>query len=77
MCGCAISGRALCWASLAFDTANLAFVWYVSFYAHYNLLYGSVGAILALLTWVYLSAIILLLGAAHYLALRGLRRQHS
>ena len=50
-------------ASLAFDTANLAFVWYVSFYAHYNLLYGSVGAILALLTWVYLSAIILLLGA--------------
>ena len=50
-------------ASLAFDAANLAFVWYVSAYTHYNVLYGSVGAILALLTWVYLSAIILLLGA--------------
>ena len=50
-------------ASLAFDLANLAFVWYVGSYAHYNVLYGSVGAILALLTWVYLSAIILLLGA--------------
>ena len=49
--------------SLAFDAANLAFVWYVSTYAHYNVLYGSVGTILALLTWVYLSAIILLLGA--------------
>ena len=50
-------------ASLAFDFANLCFVWYVQNYGHYNLLYGSVGTILATLTWVYLSAIILLLGA--------------
>lgn len=50
-------------ASLAFDAANLAFVWYVQNYEHYNLLYGSVGTILATLTWVYLSAIILLFGA--------------
>ena len=50
-------------ASLAFDAANLAFVWYVQNYGHYNLLYGSVSTILATLTWVYLSAIILLLGA--------------
>ena len=50
-------------ASLAFNAANFAFVWYVSSYAHYNVLYGSVGAILALLTWVYFSAIIMLLGA--------------
>ena len=50
-------------ASLAFDAANLAFVWYVQNYGHYNLLYGSVGTILATLTWVYLSAIILLFGA--------------
>ncbi len=50
-------------ASLAFDAANLAFVWYVQNYGHYNLLYGSLGTILATLTWVYLSAIILLFGA--------------
>ncbi len=50
-------------ASLAFDAANLAFVWYVRNYGHYNLLYGSLGTILATLTWVYLSAIILLFGA--------------
>ena len=55
------AGAAL--ASLAFDAANLAFVWYVQNYGHYNLLYGSVSTILATLTWVYLSAIILLLGA--------------
>ena len=50
-------------ASLAFDFANLCFVWYVQNYGHYSLLYGSVGTILATLTWVYLSAIILLFGA--------------
>ena len=51
-------------ASLAFVVVNQGFVWYVSTYAHYNLVYGSVGAILALLTWVYLSAIIVLFGAS-------------
>ena len=52
-------------ASLAFDGANLGFVWYVqNFPIDYNLIYGSVGAILALLTWVYVSAIIALFGAS-------------
>ncbi len=51
-------------ASLAFDGANLGFVWYMrTFPFHYNVVYGSVGAVLALLTWVYLSAIIVLFGA--------------
>ena len=52
-------------ASLAFDAANLGFVWYVKNFSldQFNVLYGSVGAILAFLTWVYLSAIIVLFGA--------------
>ena len=51
-------------ASLAFFSVNLGFVWYVRTYPLvYNVVYGSVGAIIALLTWVYLSAIILLFGA--------------
>lgn len=50
-------------ASLAFDATNLAFVWYVQNYGHYNLIYGSIGTILAMLTWVYLSSLILLFGA--------------
>jgi membrane protein len=50
-------------ASLAFDGANVGFVWYVKTYSAYNLVYGSVGGILALLTWVYLSATIVLFGA--------------
>jgi membrane protein len=51
-------------ASLAFSGSNLALVWYVKTYPlHYNVVYGGIGAILALLTWVYLSAIIVLFGA--------------
>ena len=50
-------------ASIAFGIASYIFVWYVTKFPIYNIVYGSVGAIMALLTWVYVSAIILLLGA--------------
>jgi membrane protein len=69
-------------ASFAFSGANLGFVWYVRTYSVYNVVYGSVGALIALLTWVYLSAIILLFGAlitsryAAYAASLG-ERQHN
>ena len=70
-------------ASMAFTAANMGFVWYVRTYPFvYNVVYGSVGAVIALLTWVYLSAIILLFGAlvtsryASYAASLG-SQQHS
>ncbi len=50
-------------ASIAFDGAMWGFVWWLKTFPVYNVVYGSVGAIMALLTWVYLSAIILLFGA--------------
>ena len=50
-------------AALAFDGAKWGFVWYVRTFPVYNVVYGSVGAIMAVLTWVYVSAIILLVGA--------------
>jgi membrane protein len=50
-------------ASLAFYAVNFGFVWYVRSYSLYNVVYGSIGAVLALLTWVYLSANIVLFGA--------------
>ena len=50
-------------ASLAFYGVNFGFVWYVKSYPLYNVVYGSVGAVVALLTWVYLSANIVLIGA--------------
>lgn len=50
-------------ASLAIDGATWGFIWYVNTFPVYNVVYGSIGAIMALLTWVYVSAIILLFGA--------------
>lgn len=46
-----------------FEVAKSLFVWYAENKANYALVYGSVGAVIALLTWAYISAIILLLGA--------------
>ncbi|MCH8310779.1 MAG: YihY/virulence factor BrkB family protein [Chloroflexi bacterium] len=50
-------------ASMAFDGAKWGFVLYIRTFPVYNVVYGSVGAVMALLTWVYVSAIILLFGA--------------
>jgi membrane protein len=50
-------------AGLIWEVGKRIFAWYVSNIATYNLVYGSLGAIIALLVWSYLSAQILLLGA--------------
>ena len=50
-------------ASAVFEGAKWGFIWYVTTFPVYNVVYGAVGAIMALLTWVYVSAIILLFGA--------------
>jgi membrane protein len=51
-------------ASLAWGLATSGFSWFLSSgLARYDLIYGSLGAIIAFLTWVYLSAWIILFGA--------------
>lgn len=42
--------------------ATLGFGWYVQHVANYNVMYGGVGAGLALLVWMYVLAVIVLLG---------------
>ena len=44
------------------EGAKLGFA-YLLPYFHYDLLYGSIGAAIALLSWVYLSSVIMLFGA--------------
>jgi len=39
-------------------------VFYLGNFANYNQVYGSIGAVVALLMWFYLSAFAVLLGAA-------------
>lgn len=47
-------------AAVGFEVAKQVFVWYTTNFAHYNLIYGSIGTIIALLVWIYISALILL-----------------
>ena len=42
--------------------STAGFGWYVRHMAHYNVMYGSVGAGIALLVWMYLMAVIALIG---------------
>jgi YihY family inner membrane protein len=43
--------------------ASLGFSFYLSNFADYGAVYGSLGAAIALLVYLYLSAVVLLLGA--------------
>jgi membrane protein len=50
--------------TLLWLVATQAFAWYVRNMAGYNVFYGSVGAVLSLLVWMYLLALIALYGCA-------------
>jgi membrane protein len=50
-------------ASVAWVVTSLAFSAYVSHFGSYNKTYGSLGAAMGFMTWIWLSAIVVLLGA--------------
>ena len=50
-------------ASLLFESAKFLFVWYLESLAVYSQVPGSLTSVVVLLFWVYLSALILILGA--------------
>ena len=50
-------------ATIGLLTASMAFGYYASNFGNYNATYGSLGAVVVLLMWLYLSAYVLLLGA--------------
>ena len=49
-------------ATIAWFGATVVFAWYVNNIAKYNVMYGSIGAAIALLVWMYLIALIALIG---------------
>jgi membrane protein len=49
-------------ATVAWFLATLVFAWYVRNIARYNVMYGSIGAAIALLVWMYLISLIALIG---------------
>ncbi len=65
-------------ATAAFEVAKSVFVWYVEAYPFYEGIYGPIGWVVALLAFIYVSAVILLFGAlatAHWAAWVSARGQ--
>jgi membrane protein len=63
-----VKKRAAFWgavfASLAWEITSFGFNWYFqSGLANYNVLYGSLGTLVAIMFWIYLDCIILVIGA--------------
>ncbi|MCU7553069.1 YihY/virulence factor BrkB family protein [Alteromonas sp. ASW11-19] len=52
-----------CSATVLWLLATFAFSWYLQSFGAYDKTYGSVGGIIVLLMWMYISAFIILLGA--------------
>ncbi len=50
-------------AGIFFIVASAAFSWYASNFGSYNKTYGSLGAAVGFMTWIWISTIILLIGA--------------
>ena len=50
-------------AALLFETAKMSFSLYIEHFANYDVVYGSLGAVVALMFWVYVSSNIMLMGA--------------
>lgn len=50
-------------ATVAWLAASALFSWYLSNFANYNAVYGSLGAVIALMMWMWISTIVVLLGA--------------
>jgi membrane protein len=51
-------------ASLAWIAASVLFSWYVTHFSSYNETYGSLAAVICFMTWIWISVIVVLVGAA-------------
>ena len=49
-------------AAVAWLAASLGFSWYVANFGSYNETYGSLGAVVGFMTWIWISTIVVLLG---------------
>ncbi len=47
-------------AAIGFEIVRFVFIWYIKNFSHYNLVYGPIGAVIALLMFIYLAGWVLL-----------------
>lgn len=50
-------------AAVSWIAASLGFSWYVNNVAHYDVTYGPLGAVMGFMVWIWVSAVVVLLGA--------------
>jgi membrane protein len=50
-------------AAFGWLAVSLLFSWYVGAFGHYSVTYGSLGAVVGFMTWMWLTSIVILLGA--------------
>lgn len=50
-------------AALAWLVSSLLFSWYIANFGNYNATYGSLGAAIGMMTWMWISMIVVLVGA--------------
>ncbi len=62
-------------ASVLWEGAKLGFAWYLTNMALLNLVYGSVGAIIAVMLWGYITTVIMILGAELAAVRKGARQR--
>ncbi|MBI5048011.1 MAG: YihY/virulence factor BrkB family protein [Deltaproteobacteria bacterium] len=60
--------------SVLWEAAKHIFAWYISHFGNFNKAYGSLGAIMILLLWVYYSAVIFLFSAEFIAYVKASRR---
>lgn len=60
-------------ALISWMAVSIGFSFYVENFANYSVIYGTLGAVIVLLIWLYMTAVILILGAELNAALRIVR----
>jgi membrane protein len=50
-------------AAVAWLVASMLFSWYATNFGNYNATYGSLGAVIGFMVWIWISAIVILVGA--------------
>ena len=58
-------------AAVAWVVVSLLFSWYLANFADYNATYGSLGAIIGFMVWMWLSVLIIIIGAELDAEIRG------
>ncbi|KEO54286.1 hypothetical protein TP2_05005 [Thioclava pacifica DSM 10166] len=64
-------------AAAVWGISSLGLTYYLANFGNYNKVYGSIGAVIALLVWLYLSAFSVLLGAALNAELSAFRKRQA